>query len=64
MVSIKSPLTVDSKAEISPRELSRTDVMALKKKGYDGIIVRSASGAAPSEVVAFDKSQVWVTEVR
>lgn len=62
LVSIKSPLVVESKAEISPTDLTRADVRRLEDAGYDGIVVRSA-GRPPSEVVAFRPTQVWVTEV-
>ncbi len=63
LVFMKKPLVVYSKAEISPRDLTRADVERLERRGYDGIVVRS-KGQPPSEVVAFHGAQVWVTEVK
>ena len=53
-VNIKRPLVVESKAEISPRDLTRADVERLERAGYDGIV------SGDREVVAFRRDQVWV----
>ncbi len=57
-VNIKNPLVVGSKAEISPRDLTRADVRRLEREGYDGILV------GDREVVAFRSNQVWVQSQR
>ncbi len=62
VVSLKNPLVVESKGEISPKDLTRADVRRLEAQGYDGIVVASPD-QQPSEIVAFRSEQVWVTEV-
>lgn len=62
-VSIRSPLYVDDKSEISPHDLTEGDVRLLQDTGHDGIIVLSPRGEVV-EIVAFIPEQVWVTEVR
>ena len=64
LVNIKAPLVVENKGEISPRDLTAEDIEQLKAQGYDGIVVTSSTTEAASEVVAFDRSQVWVLETR
>lgn len=61
-VRILKPLVVGDKGEISPRDLTAADIAKLRRKGYDGIVVQAPSGPA-QEIVAFDRSQVWVTEL-
>jgi len=59
-VSLKNPLVVEGKYEISPKDLEEADVVDLEDEGYDGIIVTSTSIEKASEVVLFDRNQVWV----
>ena len=67
-VSLKNPLYVEGKYEISPRNLTKEDVDNLTAKGHDGIVVvnyqdaENKTGADPiwkaSEIVAFRNDQV------
>lgn len=59
LVAIRNPIVVKDKGEISPRDLTRSDIMKLRRAGYDGIVVEGA----PGEIVAFEGRQVWVTDV-
>lgn len=63
--SIRNPLIVENKGEISPRDLTRDDILELEAKGYDGIVVVNQredgsfdSVDAASEIVAFRPNQV------
>ncbi len=60
-VSMKAPLFVDSKGEITSGDLTRAIVQGLKRKGYDSIVVLAPSGD-PQEIVLFDSKQVWVED--
>ena len=72
-LSLKNPLIVEGKYEISPRDLTRADIEKLKGEGYDGIAVvnRTPTYAdeypptgpfqpihMASEIVAFDPEQI------
>lgn len=59
-VSLKHPLVVEGKHEVSPRDLSARDVADLSRRGYDGIIVTSSTPEQASEVVVFRPEQAWV----
>lgn len=61
-VSLKRPLIVEGKYEISPKDLTWEDVAYLKNLDYDGIVVTSSTLPKASEVVLFDSGQVWVLE--
>jgi hypothetical protein len=65
-VNIKNPLYVDGKNEISPGDLTKSDIDKLKRQGYDGIAVRRSIDNPSSgliEIVAFDTDQVHVVDV-
>ncbi len=61
LVSAKRPFLVRGKDEISPRDISRSDVQELQQRGYDSIVVSEAGPSMSTEVVLFDPGQVWVT---
>ena len=59
-IAFSNPLVVESKGEISPKDLTHGDIRKLISQGYDGIVVRSpgVSNAKASEVVAFSKQSL------
>ncbi len=60
-VRLANPLIVEGKYEISPRDLTKSDVDALRSKGYDSIISlqnRDDPWGTASEIVLFDSGQV------
>ena len=61
LVSLKKPLIVHDKSEISAADLTRSDVDKIQRQGYDSI-VSSTSGAldTAAEFVLFHPEQVWV----
>jgi hypothetical protein len=58
--SVRRPLVVEGKYEVSPRDLTRTDIERLQRQGYDSIVVTSSTPEHASEVVLFDAEQAWV----
>ena len=56
-VSIKNPKIVESKGEISPRDLTKADVDKLISEGYDGIVVVNHQYNDKWEVVSRDP--IW-----
>lgn len=63
-VRMKNPIVVEGKHELSPTDLTIEDIKRLKKQGHDGIVVTSSTVERATEVVAFDRKQVWVIRVR
>jgi hypothetical protein len=65
-VRMVTPLEVESKGDISPRDLTKADVDRLMQHGYDGIV--SVTPGRPvwtaSELVAFDPRQVRTAAIR
>lgn len=61
-VNVQNPLFVEGKHEISPRDLTRTDIQQIQADGYDAIVsgAQGADIASAHEVVVFDPHQVFV----
>ena len=60
--NIKNPLYVEGKYEISPKDLTKEDVEALKEKGYDSIVVMKNSIVDATEIVVFDSEQLFIVD--
>jgi len=62
MALVRRPLIVEGKYEVSPGDLTREDIQALKRRGYDAVVV-VGKGKRPQdadEVVLFDESQARI----
>lgn len=68
-VNIKSPFFVENKGEISPDNISKKDILNLKKDGYDSIIVtkdgnNTLSSDKIDEIVVFDAKNTHIYSIR
>lgn len=61
LINIKRPYVVEYKGGISPRDLTRADIVKLLKAGYDSIVVTSSGLRQASEFVLFSPRQVHIT---
>ena len=59
-IGFSRPLVVTYKGEITPRDLTHSDLRVLIKKGYDGIIVKNPNSAdsKSSEIIAFSSDSL------
>ena len=55
---VRNPLFVDSKGEISPKDLTKEDIDKLREQGYDAIVSTSSNLDTAHEVVLFDTGQL------
>ena len=62
-VSLKNPKYVADKSEISPRDLTKSDIELLIEQGHDGIVVTNKGIGEASEVVLFQPEQAWVHRI-
>lgn len=64
-VDARNPLIVESKSEISPRDLTEADARRLQAQGYDSIVVSPTGRLEDAqEVVLFEPEQAHVFDVR
>lgn len=60
LARVRAPKIVSGKYEISPADLTKTDIQELQRQGFDSII--SKTGARIDEIVLFDRLQAWVVD--